>query len=323
MSEGRPWDEAPCAVPTEFQLDAYTGWKAAEWIRNYRGDKPFYYQVCFPGPHDPYDSPAEYRAKFKLQDMPLGITQPPTEPFSPLVALFRSGYQSRFNIDGWTDEQRRLMKLAYYAKVTLIDHYIGEIVKALKARGLLDNTWIIHTSDHGDFLGERCLIQKMMFFDEALNIPCIIRPPDGVKGWKSNALTDQLDIVTTLLDIAGAKPLSNSQGRSLLPIVKSGLTARDAHKGKEALFSEVLGFSTIRTERYKMSFNAATLEPADLYDMVNDPKELRNLANDPAMEKVRRELQEQLKSRLLSRRDEEKFKFYQSQPSRRLGRQTE
>jgi len=316
MKTGKPWDEAPCALPSEYQLDAYTGWQAAKWIREYRDDKPFYYQVCFPGPHDPYDSPAEYRARFKLEDMPLGVTQPPRDPLSPLVTLFRNLYQQRFNIDGWTIEQRRLMKLAYYAKVNLIDHYIGEIMQALKERGFLDNTWIIYTSDHGDFLAERCMIQKMMFFEEALAIPCIIRPPGGVKGWISEAMCDQLDITATLMHISGAQPLKRTDGRSMLPIVQAGRDAKDAHRGKETLFSEVMGFSMIRDERYKMSVNAADLTPVDLYDMTGDPKELDNLVNDPALGKVRHDLLEQLRVKLVSLRDEEKFKVYHDQTQR-------
>lgn len=313
MRTGAPWNEAPCALPSEYQLDAYTGWQAAKWIREYKGDKPFYYQVCFPGPHDPYDSPAEYRARFKLEDMPLGVTQAPREPMSPLVGTFRNLYLQRFNIDGWTTEQRRRMKLAYYAKVTLIDHYIGEIMRALKERGLLDNTWVIYTSDHGDFLAERCMIQKMMFFDEALAIPCIIRPPGGVKGWISDAMCDQLDVAATLVDIAAAPPLAKTDGRSLAPNVRAGRDERAAHTGKDYLFSEVMGFSMVRDERYKMSVSAADMTPVELYDMLGDPRELDNLVNDPMLEKVRQRLLEQLRTRLLSVRDEQKFKVYQSQ----------
>jgi len=316
MSKGRAWDEEPCALPSEYQLDAYTGWQAAKWIREYKGDKPFYYQVCFPGPHDPYDSPSEYRAKFKVEDMPLGVIQPPREPIAPLPALFRGIYQQRLNIDTWTLEQRRLMKLAYYAKVNIIDHYIGEIMKALKERGFLDNTWIIYTSDHGDYLGERGLIQKMVFFDEALMIPCIIRPPGGTKGWTSDALCDQLDVAVTMMDIAGAKPLAKTDGQSLVPVVRGGRDAQGAHKGKDVLISEVMGFSMIRDSRYKLSVNATDFTPVDLYDMVGDPKEMENLVNDPMLDRVKKDLVEKLRNKIIPVRDEKKFKIYQDMPQR-------
>jgi choline-sulfatase len=248
--------------------------------------------------------------------MPLGVTQAPAEPMSPLVSLFRNLYQRRFNIDGWTSEQRRLMKLAYYAKVTLIDHYIGEIMKALKERGFLDNTWILYTSDHGDFLAERCMIQKMMFFEEDLDIPLIIRPPGGTKAWTSAAACDQLDVAATIMDIAGAAPLKRTDGRSLVPNVTGGREGKAANQGKEFLFSEVMGFSMVRNDRYKMSVNAATLEPVDLYDGFGDPKELNNLVADPALAKVRNNLLEQIRARLVSVRDEQKLAVYQGMMQR-------
>jgi choline-sulfatase len=315
MRAGRAWDEAPCPLPTEAQLDAYTGWNAVEWLRAYRSEKPFYYQVCFPGPHDPYDSPAEYRARYRLQDLPLGITDPPRDPVSPLVGFFRDTYQTRFNMTGWTDEQRRLMKLAYYAKVTLIDHYVGEIMKVLKERGMLENTWVIYTSDHGEFLGERCMIQKMMFFDEALMIPCIVRPPGGARAARSAAMCDQLDIAATICDIAGASPVKDSAGRSLLPNMHS-----PSAKGKDAVFSEVLGYSMVRTDRFKMSVDAGTGEPVDLFDMADDPREQKNIVHEPALKSTVEDLKHIIDGRLLGRMSRERFAAFRAQmPGLRLG----
>jgi arylsulfatase A-like enzyme len=122
-----------------------------------------------------------------------------------------------------------------------------------------------------------------------LNIPCVIRPPGGVKGWKSRALTDLLDISASLTDIAGAPSLKGG-GLSLLPKIKDGPSSPLANKGKGAVFSEVMGYSMALTERYKMAVETKTRQPLELYDLENDPKELRNLVNDPALEKVRSEL---------------------------------
>ncbi|MHA2401334.1 MAG: hypothetical protein ACXADU_20930 [Promethearchaeota archaeon] len=69
---GKPWDDPPCPLPTEAHLDSYTGRTAMEWIQNYNGDKPFYLQVLFPGPHNPFDSPQEYRDMYKPEEMPIG-----------------------------------------------------------------------------------------------------------------------------------------------------------------------------------------------------------------------------------------------------------
>ena len=155
---------------------------------------------------------------------------------------------------------------------------------------MLDNTWIVYNSDHGEMLGDHRMSHKIVFYEEAVNIPCLFRPPGGVRGWKSAGLTDQLDVVASLLDIAGAKPLPDSESRSLVPQVSAGPEGPTAQTGKPAVFSEVYGFSMVRDERFKLVVQAETWRPVEMFDTVNDPRELRNLVKDPGLEAVRREL---------------------------------
>ncbi len=310
LRENKPWYYPDCPLPTEAHLESYTGREAVKWIDNYTGDKPFYYQICFPGPHDPYDAPAEYRAQYKLEDMPLGMLEPPQEPMSPLVERFINIYKNAIGIQNWTTEQRNHFRQGYYAKLTLIDHWVGEIMKALERRHLLDNTWVIYTSDHGDNLAERGLIQKMVFFNQAQLIPCIIRSPSGVKGWESKALTDQFDIVATMLDITGAEPPVTPHGISLVPQIKAGQNDPGAHKGKDAVFTEVFGFSTVITDRYKMGIEANTQQIVELYDLQKDPTELHNVVNDTSMESVKKELFDHYMQRLIKTTDEKLLNGY-------------
>ena len=309
-SGSHPWELAAWPLPTEDHYDMYTAIKAEEWIRNYQGNKPFYLQVCFPGPHEPHDSPAEYRAMYKPEDMPLAIMDEPVTPISPLV---KGRARSLQNMTG---SHNRVMKTYYYGKVSLIDEGIGLVLKALEEKGLMDNTWIIYSSDHGEMLGDHRLNDKWVFYEGALNVPCIIRPPGEVKGWQSKALTDHLDVAASLLEIAGAKPFEGSDGSSLVPKIMAGPDAPDAQKGKEVVFSEVLGYSMVRTERYKMAVHSRTRQPVELYDMVNDSNELRNLVNDPSLEKVRRELLDEPLNRLLSNLDETKHKVLEEMRQR-------
>ena len=311
-----PWDEPPSPLPAEDHLDTYTGRTAANWIRSYKEDKPFYLQVLFPGPHDPFDSPAEYRAMYKPDDMPVGIMDRPAEPVAPYVdfVLRWSG------LDGMTEAQKQMLRVHYYAKVTLIDDAIGQVIRALEESGLIDNTWIIYTSDHGEMLGDHFMSHKIVFYEGALKIPCIIKPPGGTKGWKSDALTDQLDVAASLIDIAGARPLEGSDGCSLIRQVKAGPDRPQAQRGKEAIFSEVFGFSMVLTERYKMAIDSRTQQPVELYDMVDDPNELHNMVKDPSLENVRRELLDQHLNRLLNSLNEKKLKIHEEIQSGRLRR---
>ena len=300
-----PWTEEPCPLPDEDHLDAYTGRKSAEWIKNYSEDKPFYLQVLFPGPHDPFDSPASYRSMYNPEEMPVGSMEMPGEPVPDNVqrVLKWSGLEGKMS-----KENKQLMSTFYYAKITLIDEYIGKIVDALRERDMLDNTWIIYTSDHGEMLGDHMMSHKIVFYEGALRIPSIIRPPGGSQGWKSAALTDQLDHSATMMDIAGAQQIEGSDARSLKLQVQAGPHAPGAQAGKDFVFSEVYGMSMIRNDRYKMAMDTRNNhKPGELFDLVEDPDEDRNLVIDPAYASVVKELEEAFKSHMAPRMNQEKY----------------
>jgi choline-sulfatase len=304
--EARPWEEPPSPLPSEEHLDAYTGRKAAEWIKGYEGEKPFYLQVLFPGPHDPFDSPSEYREMYKPEDMPVGIMDWPGEPIPPYVQMVLAWS----GLNEMTPQQKQILRTFYYGKITLIDEYIGHIVRALEDKGLMDNTWIVYNSDHGEMLGDHGMSHKIVFYEGALRIPCIFRPPGGVKGWKSAALTDQIDIAASLIDIAGARSLDRSDGQSLIPQIQSGPEGPEAQKGKDVVFSEVYGFSMVRDERYKLVVQSENLRPVEMFDLENDPDELKNLVNDPSLESVRKEFLDKQFRYLANRMDEKKYKIF-------------
>jgi len=231
----------------------------------------------------------------------------PSDPVSPQVELRlrTSGLQHM------TESQDRVGKSNYYAKVALLDHGIGLVLQALKKRGEMDNTWIIYTSDHGEMLGDHRLTQKSVFYESALNVPLIVRPPGGTAQWQASGLTDHLDISATLLDAAGAAALESSPGESLLSKILAGPDAADAQTGKDVVFSEVGESgpfcSMARDEQYKMTIDTSTAEPLELYDLRIDPQELQNLVNDPDYEGVRRRFLDDHFSRLLAAQDREKL----------------
>lgn len=278
-----PWQLGACPLPTEDHLDSYTARKAAEWVREYRGDKPFYLQVLFPGPHDPFDSPQEYRDMYPPQGNPIGILERPEEPVPPYVR----GLLRISGLDDMTAQGMQQLRTLYYGKMSLIDHGIGRVLQALEERGLLDNTWIVYTSDHGEMLGDHRLLHKLVFYEAAIQVPLIIRPPGGTDPSESHALVEHLDVTATLLDIAGARPLEKSDGLSLLPMVAK---RSDDGAGREVVFSEVGGFTMAMTNRHKLAVDARTLTPLELYDMAEDPREVRNLVDDPAYGAVREEM---------------------------------
>jgi choline-sulfatase len=293
-----PWELPPTKLPTEDHLDHFIAGLAEDWLSDCPKDTPFYLQVNFGGPHDPWDASPEYRAMYNPDDMPLSIPHQPTGPVSPHVELLLQHAPAK--VDRMSEAQNRVMKSYYYAKVTLIDDCVGRVVRALKAHGQLDNTWIVFSSDHGEMLGDHGLLAKKVFYDGAVNVPCLFRPPGGARGKSTESLTCHLDIVATLTDIAGAAPMSESDGRSLLGHV----TGDETRPHQTAVLSE-LGlppsvFTMVRTDRYKLSIDTSTRAPIDLYDMQEDPDEQHNRVDDPALEHVKEELIETMLDPMLA-----------------------
>ncbi len=287
-----PWDaESPDEKPWELQeadhLDRYTGQIAAKWIREYSDEQPFYLQVNFPGPHDPLDATTNYKAMYDPADpkMPPGILDHPQEPVSELIR----GSQKFQNVTHITPEQQRRFQQSYYAKVTLVDRAVGDLLDALEARGFLENTWVIYGSDHGEMLGDHYLTQKGVFYEPAVHIPCLIRPPKGTRPWSSNALVDQLDVTATILDIAGADP-GSGHGESLVGKVGAGPDHPAAQIGRDWVLSENMRHGMLRTDEYKLVVNYKTQKPLELYDLTEDPNETLNRLKDPLCQNIRKDL---------------------------------
>jgi arylsulfatase A-like enzyme len=168
------------------------------------------------------------------------------------------------------------MRRLYYAKMAHIDSLIGTILDTLEAKGELDNTVIIFWSDHGDRLCDRGKYAKGVFYDESARIPIILRLPGNPgAGAVCRSIVSINDLFPTILDAAGIEGVP-CFGASLVP------ATRDPEKRfHEAVFGEIRHgadhHTMIRTDQYKMLINQKQ-ETLQLFDMVNDPDELQNLA---------------------------------------------
>ncbi|MCU0664730.1 MAG: sulfatase-like hydrolase/transferase [Myxococcota bacterium] len=280
LFKSAPWDQAafddpPFSLPPEDHLDLYTGRLAAKWLADVQPSRPFYLQLCLPGPHDPFDAPGEIRALYDPRDPRLlaGTDDRPEPPYSPLVGQ-AIAYQ---DVRHMTVEQRARLRALYYAKITLVDRAVGLVTQALEARGLLDNTWVVYGSDHGEMCGDHGLMNKTVPYEGSWRVPLVMRPPKGCEPLRCDGLVDQLDVTTTLLSIGGLGP-GKAQGRSLEGIA----LYKEPCKGKDAVIGEVQGIGFVRTERHKLVLQYAAKRPLELYDLEADPGEAKNLVEEPA-----------------------------------------
>jgi len=280
------WDSTPMPVPLSSYIDAWHGDLAVRWVEQYRRDEPFFLFVGFPGPHDPWDAPAEAVARYGPTDvpMPASTARPDADAAGSYGRLLR-GFLHLSDTDTMTDDAIRGMRRAYCAAVSVIDDAVGRIVGALAARGMLENTWVIYTSDHGEMGGDHGLMSKCVFYRQAVNVPLVIAPPTGCAPRVVDDLVEHVDLSATVRAIAGAPELPGSEGRSLLGYVDgTGRSRRDV------AVSENWGFALFETGRFKLVVDEDTLAPCQLFDLADDPSEDHNRVADPECAAVVEEL---------------------------------
>ena len=209
----------------------------------------------------------------------------PERPFPRYILNSRTISRSKFV----TNDYIKRSKAAYYANVTLIDEKVGEIRKALEKNGLLDNTWIIYTSDHGEQLGDHKLFMKFVFYRSSVEVPLIIRPPNGMKGKIIDKEVELIDIPATLLDILNINLPPEHHGKSLMPFINND-HASENYTHKDLIISQVGNFAMGVTKEWKFVVDSATGKLLELYDRKNDFYENNNLRNTPEGKKIGNEL---------------------------------
>jgi arylsulfatase len=282
------WDSTPMPIPLEAYVDTWHGMQAVRWIEQYDRPAPFFLFVGFPGPHDPWDAPAEAVARYDGVDisMPGSTTRPDVDATGRYAGLLNS-FLWLSDTETMSDDAIRGMRRAYAADISVIDHAVGLMVEALRRKGLLDDTWIVYTSDHGEMAGNHGLMSKCVLYQQAVRVPLLIRPPGGCASRVVDGLVEQLDVPATVREIAGAPDLAESEGRSLLAAVHDG-----AVPGRSVSVSENWGFACFETERHKLVVDEDALSPCQLFDLAEDPWEDHNLVADPAARAVLDELME-------------------------------
>ncbi|MYE01964.1 MAG: sulfatase-like hydrolase/transferase, partial [Alphaproteobacteria bacterium] len=211
------------------------------------------------------------------------------------------------------DEVRRAVIPAYMGLVKEIDDHMGRLFAFLEEQGRMEDTMIVFTSDHGDYLGDHWLGEKELFHEESVRIPLIVYDPEGTPGAVVEDLVESIDLVPTFVEAAGGEVQPHRmEGRSLLPLLRGGeAPARDAvfaetdyaHRAARLTLGRGVDESRgymVRTERWKYLFWEG-YRP-QLFDLAEDPLERIDLGGDPAHAAARAELHERLFAWLRARR---------------------
>ena len=278
----------PSPLPPGETPDDFVGRSAVEYLSGYDHEEPWLAFVGFGGPHEPWDPPADWFARYEGRAMDPPQPLFPAEAWlSPAAAAHHAALAAR--VKELPPELVARIRALYYAKVSHIDWWIGQILAVVETRGWADNTAILFWSDHGEMLGDRGHYHKTLFFDPSARVPFMLRLPDraGAGGVRSQ-LVSLVDAFPTLLDLAGCEPRPREFGRSLLPLVANPEAAHH-----DAVFSEIGERTMIRDERFKLVVDR-TGEVLKLYDVESDPRETCNLAGKPGTEDTISRLRERL-----------------------------
>ena len=293
-------------LPFGFTMEAYTALETINMIDQQKNsDTPFFCFSSFYRPHQPYTPVKKFMDMYTVSEwgkgtkLKSGIKMPesfyqPTKDLPPLLQFQRNGGNKVWNMDkAFEDEQLwRDYIGAYYALVTEVDHYVGEILQALDKANITEETIIIYTTDHGDFVGNHGMVEKAAaghnIYEDILNIPLMIRiPGKTLQGKHTAELVTLVDIIPTLIDVLDLKTPDleyNFEGVSLAKLLLEQKPLNRDYIVSESWFqatvigkNEKLGIMKPNPVNPRRDYR----EFGDMFfDRTYDPLELNNGIND-------------------------------------------
>lgn len=259
--------------------------RALGYLEEFSGrEAPFYISVHYTAPHDPWDEdqhPAEYVERYR----DCAFTATPDEPIHP--------NQIETTAYGTGEERKRLLR-GYYAAVSAMDAGVGKLLDKLEELGIAEDTIVIFTSDNGMNMGHHGIWGKgngtfpFNLFDTAVKVPFIARWPGRFPAGKvTQSMCSHYDIIQTLNDVLGlgADLPEDLPGRSFAPVLLEGRDT-DNHV---VILDEYGNSRMIRNRKWKY-IHRYPYGPCELYDLVNDPDEQQNLADQPQHADIQAEL---------------------------------
>jgi arylsulfatase A-like enzyme len=258
--------------------------KGLEWLGEDRGDKPFCLLVWFVAPHAPFYRPRRYLDSYNGVSIPKPATFDDDLKGYPGKPRSFAAAKNKVGTTVMSDTVRSHEELCkdYYAQLLGVDDLIGQVFAYLEKKGILEDTAIVHSSDHGYFLGEWRLFDKRLMHEPSIRIPMQIRYPRRVpKGVVRDEMALDIDIAPTILDLARIQKPTQMQGKSLLPLTRSADPAfRLAWYYEYFEWPNPEGVAPcrgVRTSQHKLIEYTLVPGEFEMYDLTKDPGERDNL----------------------------------------------
>ena len=292
----------PARVSETHSETAYTTSRAIEFLEQQDDSRPWCLHLSYIKPHWPYIAPAPYHDMYNAADVQAAVRDPAEreDPHPVSRAFMQQEYSESFS----RDDVREKVIPVYMGLIRQIDDHLGRLFEYLRGCDLFDNTLIVFTSDHGDYLGDHWLGEKDLFHEPSARIPLIVcnpnRTADETRGSVCDALVEAIDLLPTFVEYAGGKiNHERLEGRSLMPLLRSRQAPAEwrryaiseidySDRGPRTLLN-VKPYDCravmIRDKRWKyIHYN---LFAPQLFDLEEDPLELHDLGRDDEHRRVR------------------------------------
>lgn len=302
-------------VPESLYSTSYIAERSISFIDNHakaNGQEPFFLQCSFPDPHHPFTPPGKYWGMYNPEDikppnLAMETAQPPlhVERLRAERSRGASKVESPRLFAAHPNEIRNITALTY-GMVTMIDDAVGAILGALRSSGLLENTIVVFTSDHGDLMGDHGLMLKgPLHYQGLIRVPFIWAEPRGEKGHRDESLASSVDIARTILSRAGLAGYNGLQGRDLLSAHSSSTAVLIEEENQHAYpgFEPPIRVRTLVTNRFRLTVYRG-MSWGELYDLERDPFEHHNLWDAASHNQIKSTLLEQLAQKMLDTFDQ-------------------
>ncbi len=276
------WMARPNHLPEHQQEETWLTSQAMEHLRKRDPERPFFICLSFNGPHPPWCPPQYFFDLFMNKDIP----QPAVGEWARDNA---EGASYPMDVNAWrgkvSPELNHRARAGYFAYLAYIDSQIGRLMEYMGRSGLLNNTMVAFTADHGEMLGDHNLWRKVSACDASARIPFIITPARGPKQ-RTNLLDESLvgleDIMPTFLDAAGVPIPDCVEGQNLMPLLRgeSFKPRTYYHHEHSPCYTPDYAYQCITGKDWKYVWNPIN-GAEQLFDRIRDPNEFCDLASAP------------------------------------------
>ncbi|MEO7146047.1 MAG: sulfatase-like hydrolase/transferase [Bryobacteraceae bacterium] len=306
---GDPW---PGAIPSDGRLglvalgriskleerdhfESFVTRESIRFLKEQAREQPFLLIGSYLKPHDPFMPAARFYNMFRAGDMKIPDTWHKVNLATVPAEIRESIQNERFEPELLHDPENVKRQIAlYYANLAQMDDNIGQMLGAIRDLKLENDTVVVYTSDHGEMLGEHGLWQKMVFYEPAAGVPLIFRVPGITEpGSRTPTLVSLVSVLPTLLELCGIPAPSGLDGESLAGDLHNSHRTRDTTVYSEYALASKGAKAMIRHGDYKY-INYSHDAPDEMFNLRDDPREMNNLAIQPAFSARADELKSKL-----------------------------